>query len=85
LATAILASGDLGRPIVAPPGVPAARVRILREAFKNVMRDPVFLDDVKKKKLEADPTFGEELETIARDAVAQPRDVIERITRVLEQ
>ena len=85
LVTAILASGDIGRPIVAPPGVPAERVRILREAFKNVMRDPVFLEDVKKKKLEADPTFGEELEAIAKDVVAQPRDVIEKITRVLEQ
>jgi tripartite-type tricarboxylate transporter receptor subunit TctC len=82
--TAILASGDLGRPIVAPPGVPADRVKILREAFAKTMRDPVFLEDVKKKKLEADPSSGEEVEAIAREAVSQPRDVIERMKRILE-
>ena len=36
------------------------------------IQDPVFLDDVKKKKLEADPSRGEELELIAKEAVTQP-------------
>lgn len=83
--TAILASGDIGRPIVAPPALSPERVKILRDAFKKTMQDPVFLEDVKKKKLEADPSFGEELEALAKDAVAQPRDIVERIKKVLEQ
>jgi tripartite-type tricarboxylate transporter receptor subunit TctC len=84
LVTAVLASGDLGRPIIAPPGVPADRVRILREAFMKTMQDPVFLDDVKKKKLVADPSSGEAVEAIAKEAVALPREVIEQMKKIFE-
>ena len=85
LVTVILASGDLGRPFIAPPGVPADRVKILREAFAKTMQDAEFLDDVKKKKLEADPNGGEEIEALAKETMAQPREVIERIKKVLEE
>jgi tripartite-type tricarboxylate transporter receptor subunit TctC len=83
LVTAVLASGDLGRPFIAPPGAPADRIKILREAFHKTMMDQGFLSDVKTRKLEADPIFGEELETIAREAVNQPREVIERMKKIL--
>jgi tripartite-type tricarboxylate transporter receptor subunit TctC len=85
LVTAVLASGDLGRPIIAPPGVPSDRVKILREAFMKTTQDPVFLDDVKKKKLVADPSSGETIEAIAREAVTQPREVVEQMKKILEQ
>jgi tripartite-type tricarboxylate transporter receptor subunit TctC len=85
LASVILASGDLGRPFVGPPGIPPERVKILREAFMKTMGDPAFLEEVKKKKLEADPTSGEELEALAREAVAQPPEVIERMRKILGQ
>jgi tripartite-type tricarboxylate transporter receptor subunit TctC len=85
LVVGILASGDLGRPIVAPPALPPDRVKLLREAFMKTVQDPVFLDDVKKKKLEADPSSGEEIEALARETVAQPREVIERMKKILEQ
>jgi len=83
LVAVVLASGDLGRPFIAPPAVPADRVKILRAAFTKTMNDPVFLDDVKKKKLEADPSSGEELEALAKEAIAQPPEVIERMKRLL--
>lgn len=85
LVTAVLASGDLGRPIIAPPGVPSDRVKILRDAFMKTMQDPVFLDDVKKKRLEADPSSGEAVEAIAREAVTHPREVIEQMKKIFEQ
>jgi tripartite-type tricarboxylate transporter receptor subunit TctC len=84
LVVGILASGDLGRPIVAPPAVPPERVKILREAFMKTMQDPVFLEDAKKKKLEADPSSGEDLEALAKEAVAQPKDIVERMKKILE-
>jgi len=83
LVTAILASGDLGRPFIVPPGVPAERLKILRDAFRKTMADPAFLADVKARKLEVDPDFGEDLETIAREAVSQPRDIVERMKKLL--
>ena len=56
----MLASGDFGRPIVVTPGVPVERVKILREAFAKTLSDPDLLTDIKKKKLEVDPTAGED-------------------------
>jgi hypothetical protein len=83
LVSAILASGDLGRPFVLPPGVAPERLKILRDGFRRTMTDPSFRAEVKGRRLEADPDYGEDLETIARDAVAQPREVVERMKKVL--
>jgi len=81
----VLASGDLGRPIIAPPGVPAERVKILREAFMKTVKDPAFLDDVKKKKLAADPVPGDEVEVMAKDIVSQPPEIAEKMKKILGQ
>jgi tripartite-type tricarboxylate transporter receptor subunit TctC len=83
LTAVILAANEIGRPIVATPGIPADRVKILREAFMKSVRDPELLDDAKKKKLELDPVSGEELEALAKEIVAQPPDVIERMKKLL--
>lgn len=83
LATVILAANEIGRPIIATPGIPADRLKILREAFMKSMHDPELLDDAKKKKLELDPVSGEELEALAKEIVAQPPDVVERMKKLL--
>ncbi|MGH7845374.1 MAG: Bug family tripartite tricarboxylate transporter substrate binding protein [Candidatus Binatia bacterium] len=82
---AVLASGDLGRPFIAPPGVANERVKILREAFMKTMKDPAFLDDVKKKKLAADPVPGDELEIMAKEIVSQPPEIAGRMKKILGQ
>jgi len=78
-----LAANEIGRPIIGTPGIPADRVKILREAFMKSVHDPELLDDAKKKKLELDPVSGEELESLAKDIVAQPPDVVERMKKLL--
>jgi tripartite-type tricarboxylate transporter receptor subunit TctC len=83
LATVMLAAGDFGRPIVAPPGVPAERVKILREAFDKTVNDPQFLADAKKRKLELDPASGEELAALAREVMAAPPEVVARMKALL--
>jgi tripartite-type tricarboxylate transporter receptor subunit TctC len=83
LVTAVLASGDIGRPFITPPGLPTDRINILRDAFQKTMKDPAFLADVKTRKLEADPDSGADLEAIAKSVVAQQRDVIERMKKIL--
>jgi tripartite-type tricarboxylate transporter receptor subunit TctC len=85
LVTAILASGDLGRPFVTPPLIPAERLRILRDAFRKTMSDPAFLADVKTRKFETDPDYGEELEALAKEIVAQPREIVERMKKLLSE
>lgn len=83
LATVVLASGELGRPYLAPPGIPGERLRLLRQSFMKLMVDPAFLADVKKRNLEADPTTGEELEKLAKEVMAQPPEVIERVKKLM--
>ena len=79
----VLASGDLGRPIIGPPGIPTDRVRILRQAFMKALTDPALLAHAEKVNMEIEPTGGEELETLAKDVMTQPPDVIERMKKLL--
>ena len=83
LANVVLASGELGRPYLVPPGIAAERLKILREAFMKLMVDPGFLSDVKKRGLEVKPATGEELEKLAKEVMAQPPEVIERVTKLM--
>ena len=83
LAKVMLSSGDLGRPFIAPPGMSADRVKILREAFMKTMSDPELLADAKKRGLDIDPLRGEELEAIAKEVMVQPQEVIERMRKLL--
>jgi len=85
VATVMLGSGELGRPIVASPALPADRVKLLREAFMKSMSDPALLEEAKQKRLEITPVGGEELAKIARDVIEQPPDVVERIKKILAQ
>jgi tripartite-type tricarboxylate transporter receptor subunit TctC len=83
LAKVVLASGNFGRPIIAPPGVPEDRVKILRDAFNKSLDDPALLSEAEKRKLEVDPVSGEELESLAKEVIAAPPDVVERIKKIL--
>lgn len=83
LAKVILAAGDFGRPIVAPPGVPADRLKILREAFDKAINDPALLAEAEKRRLEIDLTRWNEMETMAKDLVNTPADVVERMSKLL--
>ena len=83
LATLMLASGKLGRPMMATPGVPADRVKILRDAFNATMKDPEFLADIDKRQFDLDPVGGDELEKIVKEVMSQPPDIIARMKKLL--
>lgn len=84
LAALALASGDFGRPIVATPGIPAERAKILRQAFANTLKDPDLLAEAKKKNLEIDPTSGDDLETLANDVLSANEDAVARLNKLLK-
>ncbi|MEX0804074.1 MAG: tripartite tricarboxylate transporter substrate-binding protein [Candidatus Binatia bacterium] len=54
--------GPTARPYMLPPGTPKDRVQILRRAFMDTMKDPEFLADAKKVKLDINALDGAELE-----------------------
>jgi tripartite-type tricarboxylate transporter receptor subunit TctC len=83
LATLMLASGQLGRPMMGTPGIPADRVKVLRDAFNATMKDPEFLVDIDKRQFDLDPVPGEELEKTVKDVMSQPPDVIARMKKLL--
>lgn len=83
LATVLLAAGDMGRPMLGPPGVPADRLKILRDAFNRTMSDEQFQAEVKKRNYEFDPVNGEALEALAKEVINQPPEIIERLKKVL--
>ncbi len=47
----LLARLALGRPFIAPPGVPAERVQILRTAFRKSVEDPELIAEAQKRGL----------------------------------
>ena len=71
-------SETVGRPLLAPPGVPAQRVAMLRKALMEVVKDPGFLAEAEKAQLEISPVTGEELQTIVQEIVDTPKDIIEK-------
>lgn len=83
LAKVILASGDFGRPIVAPPGVPADRIKILRDSFDKTINDPALLAEAEKRRLEIDPTTAQEMDSLAKEVMATPPDIVARMRKLL--
>ena len=81
----VMAGSDFGRPIIAPPGVPPDKIKILREAFNKTMADPELLADAKRKNFDIAPTPGEELEVLAKEVVAQPPEIVERLRNLMSQ
>lgn len=65
-------TAELGRAITAPPNVPADRVNVLRAAFDKMMKDPEFLGETQRAKMELDPMSGSELVKIVEDTINVP-------------
>jgi tripartite-type tricarboxylate transporter receptor subunit TctC len=83
LAMALLASGEFHRPYMAPPKMRAEVVKMLRDAFNKTMKDPEFLAETKKKRLDIDATTGEEVEALTKEAMSQSPEVIDRLKKMM--
>jgi tripartite-type tricarboxylate transporter receptor subunit TctC len=81
--TLISAPTLLGQPYLAPPGVPAERVAILRAAFASTMRDPAFIADTSRLSYDAIPLSGEEVARFVHQTVATPADIVAKARAVI--
>jgi len=79
----IMASGDFGRPMLAGPGNPPERIKIMRDAYAKAMRDPGLIEEAKKGKMDMEYTSGEELQGLMKELMSQPHEVIERVKKIL--
>jgi tripartite-type tricarboxylate transporter receptor subunit TctC len=73
----------LGRPFLAPPGVPAERVAALRKSFDDTMKDPAFLADTRRQQLQVDAIQGQEIADRIAAAYRTPEDVVARTIAAL--
>jgi len=79
----MVATKSIALPFAAPPGVPPARLEMLRRAFDETFGDPEFLADAKKMLLDVDPTTGEETQKIIAKLYQTPPEVVERAKKLL--
>jgi tripartite-type tricarboxylate transporter receptor subunit TctC len=79
----LYAGQGIGRPFVAPPGMPPDRLAMLRKAFEATMKDAEFIADVKKQKLDLDPVDGERLSALINKIYATPKPVIDRVSAMM--
>jgi len=74
----IMSSTELGIPFATPPGIPQARLAVLRKAFDDTMKDPEFNREAARQNLEVVPTEGAELKTLVNDLYKIPEPIIKR-------
>jgi tripartite-type tricarboxylate transporter receptor subunit TctC len=74
----------IGRPFVAPPGLPPDRIAMLRDAFAATMTDPDFLAEAERLKLTVRPESGAYLEDLIKKTYATPRTIIDRIAKLIQ-
>lgn len=67
-----------GRPYILPPGVPDARVKTLRQAFDDVLKDKALLADAEKSRIEIIPVSGEEVQALVTKLFAMPPAIVDR-------
>jgi tripartite-type tricarboxylate transporter receptor subunit TctC len=80
----VSASQGLGRPYVAPPGVPADRLAILRKAFDATMKDDAFVAEAKKLRLDIDAMSAADVTQLVRETVSAPASVVAKAKAAIE-
>jgi tripartite-type tricarboxylate transporter receptor subunit TctC len=78
----MLAPALAGRPITAPPEVPADRLTALREGFRVMTKDPAFLDQAQKMRIEVQPTYAEGMTKLLADIYATPKGLVAKLAAI---
>ena len=73
----------MGRPFLAPPGIPDDRKAALRMAFDETMRDGEFLAEAARQNLEVAPAAGSEIDRFLDGVYSTPRTLVERAAKIL--
>lgn len=81
----VVAAQSFARPFAAPPGVPPDRAAALRQAFDATVKDPAFIAESEKLKLEPELVTASELEAILHRLYATPPAIVARAKAALEE
>jgi tripartite-type tricarboxylate transporter receptor subunit TctC len=80
----LYAGQGVGRPYIAPPGMPADKLKTLRAAFDATMKDPEFIEDAKKVKLDVEPEDGEHLAALINKIYSTPKPLVDKIGEIIK-
>jgi tripartite-type tricarboxylate transporter receptor subunit TctC len=82
----MLARQEFARPFAVPPGVPAARLAVLRKAFDETVKDPELLAEAKKENLPVDgPMNGQDVQAMVKKVTATPKAAVDRIQDIFDK
>ncbi len=73
------------RSYIAPPGTPPEQLKILRAAFDATMKDPQFLAEAEKSRVEITPLSGEKVQELVQKLYSTPKDVVGRARKAIRQ
>jgi hypothetical protein len=80
----VVARLEYGRPFFLPPNVPADRVTALRRAFDATMKDPTYLAEADKLKIEVDALSGEQVAALVEQVTRTPPELVDRVRKAME-
>ena len=79
----VFARQPMGRPFLAPPGIPAERVAVLRKAFMDTVKSGEFLAETEKMQLEINPVSGEAVQKIVQEVYRTPKAVAAAVAQMV--
>jgi len=74
----------IGRLTAAPPGMPAGRLQVLRDAYKKALTDPGLILDAKKYQLDLDPAYGNDVQKLVAEGINQPAENIKMLKELIK-
>jgi tripartite-type tricarboxylate transporter receptor subunit TctC len=75
----ITSATEIGRAFVAPPGIPRASVETLQRGFWQMLQDPEFIADARRRNIEIEPLAPDRLAALVSEAMAMPQDVLDEM------
>ena len=74
----------IGRLTAAPPGVPAGRLQVLRDAYKKAVTDPELIKEGEKLILDFDPAYGDVVQKMVSEAVNQSPENLKMLKEIIK-
>jgi tripartite-type tricarboxylate transporter receptor subunit TctC len=80
----IVSRQSMARPFALPPGVPAERRAVLRQAFEATMQDADFVAEARALNLDVRPITGDAVETLIKEVYASPPEAVRLATEAIQ-
>ncbi|MBX9775613.1 MAG: hypothetical protein K2Y71_14615 [Xanthobacteraceae bacterium] len=78
-------ASEIGRSIMAPPGLAAERAAMLRTAFEQIVKDKEFIAESLRRGLEVEPLSADGILRIVADDLSMSTDVVDGLRAIMEQ